>query len=48
MIPGVFQAGGTAEDKALWQEMLSEFKEHWEVMRERGEAGGLGVRGQSL
>lgn len=43
MIPGrVFQAGGTAEGKALRQQMLSEFKEHWEVMRERGEAEAWG------
>lgn len=43
MIPGrVFQSGGTAEGKALWQEMLSKFKEHWEVMRERGEAEAWG------
>ena len=45
MMPGrVFQAGGI-ERKALWQELLSEHKEHREVVREKGEAGGLGVRG---
>jgi len=47
VMPGrVFWAGGIA-CKALWQEMLSELKEHREVVKER-EAGGLGVRGQSL
>ena len=48
MMPGrVFWAGGI-ECKALLQEMLSELKEGREVVKERGAAGGLGVRGQSL